>query len=77
MKRMLIAGLLLAGVVVAQDVFLKGDELAKEIADKCESGCIVLNHEEAATLVRNITNVVEEKEKEAFGRGKLYCRNAT
>jgi hypothetical protein len=81
MRRLFVAAFLAAGVAVAiaQDAFLKGDELAAEIAKSCSDGCITFNHEEAETFQKELDKLITQKQKEAYAAGmaaqKAACRS--
>jgi hypothetical protein len=81
MRRLFVAACLAAGVAVAvaQDAFLKGDELAAEIAKSCKEGCITFSHEEAEVFQRELDKLIGQKQKEAFAAGmaaqKAACRS--
>jgi hypothetical protein len=81
MHRIFVAAILAAGVAVAvaQDAFLKGDDLAAEIAKSCADGCITFNHEEAENFKQQLDMLIGQKQKEAFAAGmaaqKAACRS--
>jgi hypothetical protein len=81
MRRLFVAAILAAGVAVAiaQDAFLKGDELAAEVAKSCKDGCVTFNRAEAEVFQREFQRIVEKAEKEAYARGvqaqRAACRS--
>jgi hypothetical protein len=79
MRRFLLAAALAAPLALAQDAFLKGDDLAAEIAKSCKEGCITFNHEEAEVFQKELEKLIALKQKEAFFAGvaaqKAACRS--
>jgi hypothetical protein len=76
MRRLFVAAFLAAGVAVAvaQDAFLKGDELAAEIAKSCADGCVTFSREEADLFQQQIEAFVQQKAQEAYELGKRDAR---
>jgi hypothetical protein len=80
--RRFIAAILAAGVAVAlaqDDPFLKGPELAAEIAKSCKDGCVTFSHEEAEVFKAEMDRLLGEARKRGFADGvqaqKAACRS--
>lgn len=70
MRTLLVAALLAAGSVVAQDdPFLKGDELKAAIERDCADGCITFNRQEAQEFQEQLDRLIAIRQKEAFAAG--------
>ena len=77
MRLVLVAALLAAGSVVAQDdPFLKGDELKAAVERDCSEGCVTFNHQEAQVFQEQIEALIARKQKEAFEAGVNYQKQA-
>lgn len=77
MRRLAVAGLLLAGVaVLAQDQFLTGDALRDEVAKTCAEGCMVFSHKDIERLVSEFNKDLDARGQAEFKRGLLTCRNS-
>lgn len=74
--RSLIAATLAAGlaVAVAQDVFLQGDALLREVEANCAEGCVVFNREEAAQLETAINALSAQAFEQGKAIGAQRCR---
>ena len=79
--RPLVAVVLLATTVaVAQDdPFIKGPELAAEIAKSCKDGCVTFSHEESEVFKAEMDRLLGEARKRGFADGvqaqKAACRS--
>lgn len=71
--RRLIVALLAAGaaMAVAQDSFLSGDALRKDI-ERCAAGCVVFDRQEAAALEMAIEQIAVNAYRKGLAEGK--CR---
>jgi hypothetical protein len=74
MRFVVALALLLTSVAVAQDSFLKGDELKAEIAKSCADGCVTFSREEADLFQQQIEAFVQQKAQEAYELGKRDAR---
>jgi hypothetical protein len=74
MRFVVALAILLAGSVLAQDSFLKGDALQAEIAKSCADGCVTFNREEADLFQQQIEAFVQQKAQEAYELGKRDAR---
>jgi multidrug efflux pump subunit AcrA (membrane-fusion protein) len=80
MRIALVAALMVAGSVIAQDdPFLRGEELKATVERDCSEGCITFNRQEAQALQEQLELLIAQREKEAFAAGvnhqKAACRS--
>lgn len=77
MRPFLIAAMLAAGTVLAQDdPYKSGDDLQAVIAAKCSDGCVVFSRKEAKELEDQLGEILTRRQKEAFERGVKYQAQA-
>jgi hypothetical protein len=70
MKSVLLAALLAAGPAVAQNQFLQGEDLQKEVARNCAYGCVVLSPEEVAQIQAFMTAAMHSMAQEVYEAAK-------
>jgi hypothetical protein len=77
MRLLLLAASFAACTVIAQDSpFLKGEDLAAEVAKSCGDGCITFNMEEAAEYQRRLDLLIAQKERRAYEAGQANQKQA-
>lgn len=73
MRYILIAALAAGIPASAQDAFLAGDALKRDIL-RCGEGCIVLDRAEAAALEHNIRMLVLQAHQVGISEGSARCK---